>query len=44
MLPSFWHPFTADEEHGYYFGSLLVARPGSYDTSAQAAERLRRSS
>ncbi len=48
LLLSFWRPFAADDEpgneRGYYFGSVLVARPGCYDTPAQAAERLRQSS
>lgn len=46
LLLSFWRPFAADdepeEEQGHYFSSVLVARPGYYDTPAQAAERLRR--
>ncbi|MFB7447560.1 hypothetical protein [Streptomyces sp. NPDC056194] len=44
LLLSFWRPFAADdepeEEQGYYFSSVLLARPGYYDTPAQAAERL----
>ncbi|OLZ62782.1 hypothetical protein AV521_40895 [Streptomyces sp. IMTB 2501] len=48
LLLSFWRPFTADdepeEEQGYYFSSVLLARPGYYDTPAQAAERLQQSS
>ncbi|MFJ7969702.1 hypothetical protein [Streptomyces sp. NPDC096324] len=47
LLLSFWRPFAADdepgEEQGYYFSSVLLARPGYYDTPAQAAERLRQS-
>ncbi|MER7108577.1 hypothetical protein [Streptomyces sp. NPDC000229] len=35
LLLSFWRPFEADdqpdEEQGYYFGSVLLARPGYYD-------------
>ncbi|MFJ8430885.1 hypothetical protein ACIQ9P_06255 [Kitasatospora sp. NPDC094019] len=45
LLLSLWRPFAADdepeEEQGYYFSSVLLARPGYYDTPAQAAERLR---
>ncbi|MFB8085083.1 hypothetical protein [Streptomyces sp. NPDC055992] len=48
LLLSFWRPFAADdephEEQGYYFSSVLLARPGYYDTPAQAAERLLQSS
>lgn len=48
LLLSFWRPFAADdepeEEQGYYFSSVLLARPGYYDTPAQAAERLQQSS
>ncbi|RAG84155.1 hypothetical protein DN069_18530 [Streptacidiphilus pinicola] len=48
LLLSFWRPFAADdepeEEQGYYFSSVLLARPGYYDTPAQAAERLRQGS
>ncbi|MFE2296574.1 hypothetical protein ACFXAW_00075 [Streptomyces sp. NPDC059445] len=48
LLLSFWRPFAADdepeEEQGHYFNSVLLARPGYYDTPAQAAERLRQSS
>ncbi|AZP22778.1 hypothetical protein EJC51_46100 [Streptomyces aquilus] len=48
LLLSFWRPFAADdapeEEQGYYFSSVLLAQPGYYDTPAQAAERLQRSS
>jgi hypothetical protein len=44
LLLSFWRPFAADdeseEEQGYFFNSVLLARPGYYDTPAQAAERL----
>ncbi|MER7540313.1 hypothetical protein ABTX77_36875 [Streptomyces sp. NPDC097704] len=32
-----------EEEQGYYFSSVLLARPGYYDTPAQAAERLQQS-
>lgn len=43
LLLSFWRPFAADdepeEEQGYFFNSVLLARPGYYDTPAQAAER-----
>ncbi|MCF2527022.1 hypothetical protein [Yinghuangia soli] len=35
LLLSFWRPFEADdnpdEEQGYYFNSVLLARPGYYD-------------
>ncbi|GLF95144.1 hypothetical protein [Streptomyces yaizuensis] len=45
LLLSFWRPFEADnepdKEQGYYFGSVLLARPGYYDTPAEAAARLR---
>jgi hypothetical protein len=48
LLLSFWRSFAADdepdEEQGYYFSSVLLARPGYYDTPAQAAERLQQSS
>jgi hypothetical protein len=48
LLLSFWRPFAADdepeEEQGYFFNSALLARPGYYDTPAQAAERLKQSS
>ncbi|MFI2207592.1 hypothetical protein ACH47Z_44515 [Streptomyces sp. NPDC020192] len=48
LLLSFWRPFAADDkpedEQGYFFNSVLLARPGYYDTPAQAAERLRQSS
>ncbi|WP_055494945.1 hypothetical protein [Streptomyces sp. TP-A0356] len=48
LLLSFWRPFAADdepeEEQGYYFSSVLLARPGYYDTPARAAERLQQSS
>lgn len=43
LLLSFWRPFAADSEpeegQGYYFSSVLLARPGYYDTPVQAAER-----
>ena len=43
LLLSFWRPFEADnapdEEQGYYFSSVLLARPGYYDTPAQATAR-----
>ncbi|MDX2814465.1 hypothetical protein PV410_18160 [Streptomyces sp. PA03-5A] len=43
LLLGFWRPFAADdepeEEQGYYFSSVLLAKPGYYDTPAQAAER-----
>ncbi|MFI5530216.1 hypothetical protein ACIA8O_16885 [Kitasatospora sp. NPDC051853] len=46
LLLSFWRPFAADddpeEEQGHYFSSVLLARPGYYDTPAEAEERLRR--
>ncbi|MFF2363802.1 hypothetical protein ACFVU0_13940 [Streptomyces sp. NPDC058122] len=45
LLLSFWRPFEADdepdEEQGYYFNSVLLARPGYYDTPAEATARLR---
>jgi len=48
LLLGFWRPFEADdepeEEQGYHFSSVLLARPGYYDTPAQAAERLQQSS
>lgn len=48
LLLSFWRPFAADdepdEEQGYYFPAVLLARPGYYDTPAEAEERLRRNS
>jgi hypothetical protein len=38
LLLSFWRPFEADddpaEEQGYYFSSVLLARPGYYDPLA----------
>ncbi len=44
LLLALWRPFAADddpkEEQGYYFNSVLVARPGYYDTPAEAAHRL----
>lgn len=44
LLLAFWRPFVADDDpddaQGYYFGSVLVARPGYYDTPAEAAARL----
>lgn len=47
LLLSFWRPFAADdepeEEQGYCLSSVLVAQPGYYDASAQAAERLQQS-
>ncbi|MFF3784375.1 hypothetical protein [Streptomyces sp. NPDC001933] len=47
LLLSFWRPFAADdepeEEQGYFFNSVLLARPGYCDTPAQAAERLQQS-
>ncbi|MFB7330737.1 hypothetical protein ACFC00_03740 [Streptomyces adustus] len=47
LLLSFWRPFAADDEpdevQGYYFGSVLVAQPGYYDTPAEAEERSGRS-
>ncbi|MFF7364229.1 hypothetical protein [Streptomyces sp. NPDC008125] len=48
LLLSFWRPFAADDEpegdQGYHFSSVLPARPGYYDSPAQAAERLQQSS
>ncbi|MFE0177416.1 hypothetical protein ACFWZ2_34420 [Streptomyces sp. NPDC059002] len=44
LLLSLWRPFAADdepdEEQGYFFNSVLVARPGYYDTPEEAAARL----
>ncbi|MFB7040053.1 hypothetical protein [Streptomyces sp. NPDC056294] len=44
LLLSFWRPFEADdapdETQGYFFSSVLLARPGYYDTPAEAAARL----
>ncbi|GAA3092160.1 hypothetical protein GCM10017562_74230 [Streptomyces roseofulvus] len=46
LLLSFWRAFEADDdpddEQGYYFTTVLVARPGYCDTPAEAEERLRR--
>ncbi|MGA6203986.1 hypothetical protein ACPESR_04440 [Nocardia testacea] len=40
---SLWRPFAADDDpdetQGYFFQSVLVARPGYYDTPAEAAAR-----
>ncbi|MYW18103.1 hypothetical protein GT039_21565 [Streptomyces sp. SID2955] len=48
LLLGFWRPFEADddpdEEKGYYYDRVLLARPGYYDTPAEAEERLRRNS
>lgn len=48
LLLSFWRPFAADdepeEEQGYCFRSVLLARRGYYDTPVQAAERFQQSS
>lgn len=48
LLLSFWRPFAADDEpeedQGYFFSSVLLARPGYYDTPTQAAERRHQSS
>ncbi|MGK5547086.1 hypothetical protein ACSNOH_20490 [Streptomyces sp. URMC 127] len=45
LLLAFWRPFEADDEpedeQGHYFSSVLLARPGYYDTPAEAEERLR---
>lgn len=39
-----WRPFAADddpdEEQGYFFQSVLLARPGYDDTPAEAVARL----
>ncbi|MFH8477212.1 hypothetical protein [Streptomyces sp. NPDC018000] len=39
LLLSFWRPFEADdepdEEQGYYFTTVLLARPGYYDGPGQ---------
>ncbi|MER7540722.1 hypothetical protein ABTX77_39030 [Streptomyces sp. NPDC097704] len=47
LLLGFWRPFEADDEpedeQGYYFSTVLLARPGYFDTPAQAAERLQQS-
>jgi hypothetical protein len=44
LLLAFWRPFAADDdpaqEQGFYFNSVLLARPGYYDTPAEAAQRL----
>jgi hypothetical protein len=41
---AFWRPFAADDdsddEAGFYFQSVLLARPGYDDTPAEAAARL----
>ncbi|HEY1180422.1 MAG TPA: hypothetical protein VGF17_30060, partial [Phytomonospora sp.] len=45
LLLAFWRPFESDdpeEEQGYYFGSVLTARPGYYDTPAEAEARRQR--
>jgi hypothetical protein len=38
LLLAFWRPFVADDEpaepQGYYFSSVLLARPGYYDGPA----------
>ncbi|MEU9116571.1 hypothetical protein AB0D04_33705 [Streptomyces sp. NPDC048483] len=42
LLLSLWRPFAGDdpdEHQGYYFSSVLMARPGYYDTPAEAEER-----
>ncbi|GAB2591703.1 hypothetical protein Aab01nite_38680 [Paractinoplanes abujensis] len=43
LFLALWRPFAADddpdEEEGYYFQSVLVARPGYNDTPAEAAAR-----
>ncbi|MDT0345858.1 hypothetical protein [Streptomyces litchfieldiae] len=48
LLLSLWRPFAADDEpddaQGYYFDSVLVARPGCYDTPAEAEARLKATS
>jgi hypothetical protein len=40
LLLSFWRPFAGDDDpddpQGYYFSSVLVARPGYYDTPDDA--------
>ena len=47
LLLSLWRPVEPDdepnEEQGYFFGSVLLAASGYYDTPAQAAERARMS-
>ncbi|MEU6557233.1 hypothetical protein ABZ915_44460 [Streptomyces sp. NPDC046915] len=39
LLLSFWRPFDCDDEpddeQGYYFNSVLLARPGYYDGPSQ---------
>ncbi len=39
LLLSFWRPFQGDDdpddEQGYYFNSVLLARPGYYDGPGQ---------
>ncbi|MFF4541062.1 hypothetical protein [Streptomyces aureus] len=48
LLLGFWRPFAADdepeEEQGYFFSSVLLARPGYNDTPAEAAQRLQQGS
>ena len=43
LLLALWRPFAADDdphdEQGYHFSSVLLARPGYYDTPAEAAAR-----
>ncbi|WP_084757599.1 hypothetical protein [Micromonospora cremea] len=44
LLLSLWRAFVSDdpeEPQGYYFNSVLVARPGYYDTPAEAAHPVR---
>lgn len=43
LLLALWRPFAADDdpaaEQGYYFNSVVVARPGYYDSPAGHAAR-----
>ncbi|WP_370415234.1 hypothetical protein [Streptomyces fradiae] len=46
LLLGFWRPYAAeedepDDEPGHFFSSVLLARPGYYDTPAEAEARLR---
>ncbi|MGW6918338.1 hypothetical protein ACWGB8_31670 [Kitasatospora sp. NPDC054939] len=44
LLLSLWRPYAADDrpdaDLGYYFSSVLVARPGYYDSLAEAIAHL----
>lgn len=43
LLLSLWRPFQTDDQpdepQGYFFSTVLLARPGYYDTPTQAAAR-----